>query len=169
MRVAKASRHKGELTSRGYLQKVASLWPTNPTKQTGTAAYDVLIEAAQKYSRSPQIWTTLGDLVQICDTPRDAPTPEACYKRALRIDSRYHDALVGLGFYHDVFSGDLTKARHYFSLALDVRRTTEARIGLARVLAQLGKEKQALAHLGKLRAPAARQLVREIASGVWRK
>jgi hypothetical protein len=170
MRVTKARTQKRtELTFRGYLQKVASLWPINPTKRASTAAYDLLIEAVRKYARSPHVWTLLGDLVQICDTPQGAPTPEACYKRALRIDGQHHDALVGLGFYHDVFSGDLGKARRYFRRALEVRRTTEARVGLARVLAQLGKEKESFALIGRLKAPAARQLAREIASGIWRR
>lgn len=88
---------------------------------------------------------------------------------AVRIDPDYAQAHNSLGYWYDI-AADFPLAKYHFERAIALGAGDIARVGLARVLAQMGFDDDAFATLDACDNPAgesATELRREIAEGDW--
>lgn len=97
----------------------------------------------ESYPTEPELWDVLGDVMQICEA--EIPIEESinCYKQALECDPTFASAYASLGWALDSHFDDFENARQHFELAIEYGGGDSARIGLARVLAQMGETVEA--------------------------
>ena len=130
-----------------------------------------LRDLSTSYASCPDLWVALGDALQLSDD--DYPIEEAveCYQTALRCDDSHFAAYEELGWVSEGVYEDLPKAEEYFRLAIQHGADETAMVGLARVLAQTGRESEALQVLRECEDQSMEEVAelrREIKSGVWR-
>lgn len=118
----------------------------------------------------PELWDLLGDVMQICDAEIPIGESIACYKKALECDPTFASAYESLGWALDSYFDDFSGARINFELAITHGGGDSARIGLARVLAQMGKAVEAIQQLDEC-VDQSRQdwldMSREMREGIW--
>jgi tetratricopeptide (TPR) repeat protein len=126
---------------------------------------------SEGYPDCPELWDVLGDLQQICvDHEYEIDESVACYRKAIACDPQYAPAHVSLGYAYDTYFDDFANAAEHFRLAIAFGAGDTARIGLARVLAQLGDADAAVAELdgcSDLEHVDVLELRREISKGLW--
>ena len=130
-----------------------------------------LRQASEIYPDCAEVWDVFGDLMQICyDNEYSIDESLDCYKKSIACDETYAPAHVSLGYAYDAHFDDFPRAAKHFRLAIAHGAGDTARIGLARVLAQLGDSNGAL---GQLDACAdqdddnVREMRREVSDGFW--
>lgn len=125
---------------------------------------------AESYPSEPELWDFLGDVMQICDAEFPIGESIACYKKALECDSTFASAYESLGWALDSYFDDFASARINFELAIAHGGGDSARIGLARVLAQMGKAVEANQRLHECEDKSHKdwlEMSREIREGFW--
>lgn len=125
---------------------------------------------SQTYPEEPELWDVLGDVMQICDAEISIDESMDCYKRALECDPTFASTYASLGWALDSYFNDFANAKNYFELAIEHGYGDSARIGLARVLAQMGETVRANQSLAechdKTRADWI-EMSRDIREGLW--
>jgi hypothetical protein len=124
----------------------------------------------ETHSTEPELWDLLGDVMQICDA--EIPIQESinCYKRALQCDPTFASAYASLGWLLDSYFDDFQNAKMNFELAINYGCGDSARIGLARVFAQMGKiveANQQLLECDDKTCEDWNEMSREIREGMW--
>lgn len=125
---------------------------------------------AKLYPTEPELWDVLGDVMQVCDA--DIPIEESihCYRKAVECDSTFASAYASLGWAFDSYLDEFEAARRYFEMSIKYGGGDTARIGLARVLAQIGDSAEAIRQLAecddKTRADWI-EMSQEIREGIW--
>lgn len=126
---------------------------------------------ADVHPDSAELWDVLGDVMRLCTDGRYTIEESiACYNHAVKADPGYATAYESLGYAYDTYFDDFDRAAEYFRLAVSKGGGDTARIGLARVFAQLGDSALANAELDACTdqdQPDVRELRREIAAGIW--
>ena len=100
-------------------------------------------------AESARLWNFCGDAIQMCDSETDRFSlndARLCYEAAIDKFPNDAEGYESLGFWHDVH-GTLDRAKHYFTLAIDRTDSETPRLGLARVLAEMGHKDEGLAIL----------------------
>jgi tetratricopeptide (TPR) repeat protein len=125
---------------------------------------------SESYPTEPEIWDVLGDVMQICDS--EIPIQESidCYRQALECDPTFASAYESLGWALDSYFNDFANARQNFELAIEHGSGDSARIGLARVLAQMGetfRANQCLADCDDKNRRDWIEMSTEIREGLW--
>ena len=125
---------------------------------------------SETHSTEPELWDFLGDVMQICD--EEIPIQESihCYKRALECDPTFASAYASLGWLLDSYFDDFQNAKMNFELAIKYGCGDSARIGLARVFAQMGKAVEAHQQLLECVDQTSLdwiEMSREIREGLW--
>lgn len=132
---------------------------------------DSLRQMSERHPDCPELWDVLGDIQQICvDHECGIDESIACYQKAIDCDPQYAPAHVSLGYAYDTYFDDFANAAEHFRLAIAFGAGDTARIGLARVLAQLGDSDAAIAELdicSDQDQDAFLELRREIGEGLW--
>ncbi len=77
--------------------------------------------------------------MQICNSEIPIQESIKCYRQALECDPTFASAYESLGWALDSYFSDFKNARRNFELAIENGAGDSARIGLARVLAQMGE------------------------------
>jgi hypothetical protein len=135
-----------------------------------SADVDRLRDLSGDFPDDPYLWDTLGDVSQMTDSSAVGNGFALnCYLNAVRADPDYGPAHNSLGYWHDI-AAEFLLAKHHFERAIELGVGDVARVGLARVLAQMGCSDDASATLDSCDDPAGDSVVelrREIAEGVW--
>jgi len=100
-------------------------------------------------SESARLWNFCGDAIQMSDSDTDRYSLDdarLCYETAIDKFPNDPEGYESLGFWHDCF-GTFDRAKHYFTQAIDRTDSETPRLGLARVLAQMGHRDEGLAIL----------------------
>lgn len=130
-----------------------------------------LRQMSERHSDFPELWDLLGDIQQICvDHEYRIDESVSCYRKAIDCDPQYAPAHVSLGYAYDTYLDDFANAAEHFRLAIAFGAGDTARIGLARVLAQLGDADGANAELDKCSDQQHGDVLevrREISEGLW--
>lgn len=124
----------------------------------------------KSYPETPELWDRLGDIMQICNA--EIPIQESidCYKRAVECDPTFASAYESLGWALDSFFDDFENARKNFELAITHGGGDSARIGLARVLSQMGRATEANLRLSECDDKTRTdwiEMSQEIRDGIW--
>lgn len=129
-----------------------------------------LRDLTERYPDDPYLWDMLGDVSQMIDVSAvGSDFARDCYLNAVRVDPDYGQAHNSLGYWCDI-AADFPLARHHFERAIELGVGDVARIGLARVLAQMGLDDDAFRMLDSCDNSAdesVSELRREIADGLW--
>ncbi|MCU0712334.1 MAG: tetratricopeptide repeat protein [Pirellula sp.] len=122
------------------------------------------------FPMEPELWDVLGDIMQICDSEIPIQESVKCYRQALKCDPTYASAYESLGWALDSHFNDFDNARRNFEIAISYGAGDSARIGLARVLAQMGETvdaNQSLAECDDKTRADWIEMSREIREGLW--
>jgi len=160
------------MTEADFHAKILAAWPTDGA--TSAATFALVEQALSEHPRSAALWCLRGVLIQLGagEEPYDLPAVLASYQRAIEIDPTFAEAHEGIGYYHDDLFDDPRSAEPSFRAAVDCGGGEYAFVGLARVLAQLGRRDEALALLRPPSCPYAtcdtvREIGDEIRDGLW--
>ncbi len=164
------SAQTAEQRYRKYLDRISAEWP-----QSGTIAQKtvrLIRRAVSDFPKSAKLWCVLGDAVQIRKAPRkeDLNVALGCYTKAILTDPKCAEAYESLGYLFDVYADDFVAAELAFRRAIELRAGRDSFVGLARVLAETNRGRDALRLLLKCKYrshSAVRELMREIRSGIW--
>ena len=119
------------------------------------ALLELADEAVRSHPESSRLWRLRGDLIQLGDGDQRWPLGEALksYERSLELSPGDPEVYEELGYWYDVVDIDLDRAAQYFEEALARNGGRRAYLGMARVLAELGREDEALRLLAPSRCP----------------
>ena len=158
------------MTESDYIRQIQKL-----CAETDTEAVEPLRlveEAIVAFPLSPKLLCMKGDLIQISDTKGyNLSDAAACYERAASIEPSFAEAFESLGYFHDVISDDLERAESAFQSAIALGGGPDAYAGLARVLAERGRNTaEILAFLDgcvHAAAPEVQEMRAEVERGSW--
>ncbi|MBE9028889.1 hypothetical protein IQ266_03825 [filamentous cyanobacterium LEGE 11480] len=132
------------------------------------ADFDQLRSLQAEFPDSPELWNFRGNWLQLYDVP--LAQVQVCYEKAISCDPTFAAGHESLGYYHDTFGDDLMRAMQCFRQALKLGAGDASHIGLARVLAQLGRSTEAIQQLNQCVDQANTEVVLlrcQIADGLW--
>jgi tetratricopeptide (TPR) repeat protein len=161
------------LTETDYVREIKSLLP-----EEGEVAVEVLElmeKAVAEYPDSSKLWCWRGDLIQMAALEAGYELDDALksYERALEIDPINAEAYESIGYYEDVIMSDSTSAESPFRKAIELGAGRDSYYGLARVLAELNRNLEALEVISPENCPyhdadEIQEIKTEIESGMWR-
>jgi len=156
-----------------YRDAIAELWPQageSPTKEVVEAC----LRAVAEHPKSSTFWYDLGLIMERCDEDfgYTAEDYRRCFENSIGCDSGNTEAYQELGYVLDTYFDAYDKAERAFRKAVELGAGYESYYGLARVLAEMGKDSEALRCLSGnacpfSQDPAIQQLRREILDGIW--
>lgn len=159
-------------TESEYITSLEGSYP-----EQGEASVEVMAlveEAVAAFPNSSKLWCIRGDLIQLSTVEAEYELEDALrsYERAAAVESASADAYTEMGYFYDAVMADPASAEHSFQKAIDLGGGVQSYYGLARVLAELNREKEALSLLMPTRCPYAEEaeileIREEIESGMW--
>ncbi|GAA4466908.1 hypothetical protein [Novipirellula rosea] len=131
---------------------------------------DKIFEMLHVYPDSARLWNLCGDSIQLSDGDRySLDNARKCYETAIQRSPDDPEAYESLGFWHDI-ENDFETSAKYFRLAIQRTKSDVPRLGLARVLAQLGQKSDAMSelnHCSDQQSVELKILQDEIANDLW--
>ena len=137
----------------------------------------VLIEESlREHPDSFSLWCLRGDLIQLFEDDStekyDWSDVIASYQRASEKESTNPRPYESLGYFFDVVYEDFETSELHFRRAIELGAGSDSWIGLARVLAENGKQDDAIALLVSSKCPDTdtepiKRILNEIRSGEW--
>jgi tetratricopeptide (TPR) repeat protein len=135
-----------------------------------------LVELAlAEHPQSSRLWNRRGDLIQLLDDDLASYSLNGArdsYERARAADPNDPEAYESLGYFLDAVDEQLDEAERMFRKAIELGAGAGSWVGLARVLAEMGRREEALTLLAADTCPHAsvREVVDvrgEIKDGRW--
>ena len=156
-----------------FLDEIARQWPQrgqSPSKEL----VELCLAALHEHPESSTLWYDLGTLMQRCGTDLGY-TPEdylRCYENAIKCHARNWEAYQELGYVLDNYFDEYSRSEQAFRKAIEFGAGAESYCGLARVLAQSGKIRDAIQVLSEQACPfhdncEIERMRSEIAAGDW--
>jgi tetratricopeptide (TPR) repeat protein len=156
-----------------YYDKIAAAWP-QPGKAPTQEIEDLCLAAVADHPEVSVFWYDLGVVMQRCgeDCRYTAHDYLQCFGNAVKFDAKDPEAYQELGYVLDVYFARYDKAVEAFRKAIELGAGHESYYGLARVLAQMGKQDEATACLSENNCPfhdhpEIKELISEIVDGIW--
>jgi tetratricopeptide (TPR) repeat protein len=150
-----------ETKETAYIERLRELWPMWPDEiEAPRIALLLIEEAVKECPNSAQLWCMRGDFIQVSPDDMDYDLLESLYSysRAMEIDPAYSDAFESIGYYYDVIRADPASAEKPFRKAIEFGTGYDSYVGLARVLAQLDRRREAIQWLSADKCPFHDQL-----------
>lgn len=136
-------------------------------------AWETVNEALTQFPGSASLWDLCGDIIQLSEIP-DVELMDAlrCYEHAIEAEPENSVGYVSKAYFLDAFLDDFEHAKVLFEKAIELGAGSDAYVGLARVLAQLGDEDRALEWLSPSWCPFhedenVADMRREVEEGTW--
>ncbi|WP_045825406.1 hypothetical protein [Teredinibacter turnerae] len=108
------------MTETEYIAELEKRWPkrfvnSEPTVET----MNLTLEALSLYPQSEKLWIMRGDLLQLVDYDDgyDLKESERCYRQAIGINPKSHEAYLELAHFIEVVLAKPRKAKKYFEKA----------------------------------------------------
>lgn len=129
------------MTENQYIELLTSNRRCGDKSSCETVA--LIDRAVEAYPNSATLWCLRGDIIQMGseDIPYEISEALRSYQEAIRVDPGCAEAYESLGYYLDVHTQEYEKAEEAFRKALDLEQRIDTYVGLARVLAELGRDK----------------------------
>ena len=153
-----------------YIEKVRRVAILNMS--TTSEPFQIITKALQVFPHSAALWCLRGELIQLSDgSTLSSDDARASFEKAIELDPSFSSAYEEIGYYCDVVSKDFLRAEEAFRKAIALGAGGRSYEGLGRVLAQLGRMREALTLIrgcphydakGTLR-----ELEKEIEDGMW--
>jgi hypothetical protein len=160
------------VSDKDYIARIREAWPREG--EAGPELLHLAEEAVSKCRASPELWVMRGNLIQLSeqDSPYKLRDALLSYERALLVDSRCAEALQEIGYYFDVIDEDLPRVEAAFRRAIDCGGGEQSHVGMARVLAELGKRDEGERVLAKARTifgatTGIQRMEHELGAGYW--
>jgi tetratricopeptide (TPR) repeat protein len=143
--------------------------------QASSAGLRLVERALAEHPQSSRLWNRRGDLIQLLDENLGSYSLEDArdsYERARAADLNDPEAYESLGYFFDAVDEQLDEAERMFRKAIELGAGAGSWVGLARVLAEMGRRDEALTLLAADTCPHAnvRDVVDvrgEIEDGRW--
>lgn len=162
------------MTEEEYCDLVESQWPEKAGQEASRELIALVFEAVREHPYSSRLHIMKGDLIQLAadDVEIDLEEALACYQRAVELDPGSEEGWTEIGYFLDVVRDDPPAAEEAFRQAVALGGSVDSYAGLARVLAEQGREKEALAVLMPCECPWSedariREMKAEIEQGDW--
>lgn len=132
------------MTEKEYINLVRSKVQTEDT--VGNEIIELIDEAVSLYPQSSALWCLCGDLLQLGEDDKKYELSDALssYTKAIEIDPNYAEAYESIGYYYDAIDDDPEKAKGAFERAVELGAGVDSYVGLARVMAELKKDKNSI-------------------------
>lgn len=123
---------------------------------------------------SAKLWCLRGDLIQLSTLEAQYELEDVVrsYEKALSVDPNCAEAYESIGYFYDAVMGDPKSAEPAFQQAIRLGKGVQSYYGLARVLAELGRDEEALRLLTPKNCPYQEEAIiveiaEEIRTGMW--
>ncbi|MBL9123719.1 MAG: hypothetical protein JNG90_08810 [Planctomycetaceae bacterium] len=155
--------------------EIAQFWPRSDEPLSPHLA-TLVQRAIREFPASSRVWLMYGDFLSISHVDDHSPTTVnnvvAAYRQALALDPACADAYQELGFVYDLRCQDAPAAEAAFRAAIAFGAGVHSYYGLARALAQQGRQHEACQVLTDGSCPYAseptiQELLSEIRDGMW--
>jgi tetratricopeptide (TPR) repeat protein len=160
------------LSESEYIQKIKSILPEDG--EVAAEVLELMEKAVGDYPSNVKFWCWRGDLIQMASLDANYELEDALksYERALEIDPLNAEAYESIGYYEDAIMDNPTSAENSFRKAVEFGAGQDSYYGLARVLAQLNRSKEALEVISPENCPyyekeRIQEIRTEIEEGVW--
>lgn len=133
---------------------------------------EIVEQAITACPESAELWCLRGDLIQLCDdeTAYELMGALKSYQQAAVMNPNSFEAYEEMGYYHDVIENNFDEAELAFRKAIELGAGIDSFVGLARVLAQAGKQDESLLLLSSCPYSTdsnIKEMEGEIKSGIW--
>jgi tetratricopeptide (TPR) repeat protein len=132
-----------------YYDEITRLWP-QPGQLPSKSLLDICFHSVDEYPDiqpdSSDLWYSLGIIMSRCDDSYEYSAKDylRCFENAIKYDPTNAEAYQELGYVLDVYFDKYEEAEEAFKKAIEFGAGHESYYGLARVLAQMCKEDDAL-------------------------
>jgi tetratricopeptide (TPR) repeat protein len=134
------------MTESDYIQAINRLWPIGDIEAED--AIHMAEDGISSYPTSAKLRCQLGDLIQLSSGEKyrleDALTS---YEKAAGLDPSFSEAHESIGYFCDCVIEDLPRAELAFRKAIQMGAGVASYTGLARVLAELGEDRDPILRL----------------------
>jgi tetratricopeptide (TPR) repeat protein len=152
-----------------FLERIQGLLKSS--KNVPPSAFALLEQGLSAHPQSAELWILKGELIQFSDkSPFSLNDALQSYEQAVSIDPTNSEAYECIGTFQDTINEDFEKAEAAFRQALALGGGVRTYVGLARVLAQMGRASEAIDLLERCPEQENEQLMqlrKEIADGIW--
>lgn len=117
-----------------------------------------------------ELWNCYGDMILLSDGEYPVGQALACYRKSIEADPQFAEAYESIGYFLDTHNDDFAGAVEHFHRAIQLGAGDDSRIGLARVLAQMGRASEGLDILQTCQDatnPKIAKMRQEITAGEW--
>ncbi len=160
------------LSETDYIERIKSLLPDEG--EVAVEVLELVEKAVSEHPESAKLWCLRGDLIQMASLKANYELEDALksYERALEIDSSKAEAYESIGYYEDAVMSNPTSAESPFRKAIEFGAGRDSYYGLARVLAELNRNAEALEVISPENCPFSdtaeiKEIRTEIKEGVW--
>jgi tetratricopeptide (TPR) repeat protein len=162
-----------QLTESEYITRLLGSYPERE-QEASLEAMALVEDAVAAFPISSKLWCIRGDLIQLSTVKAEYELEDALrsYERAASVEPECAEAYEGMGYFYDVVISDPASAEDPFQKAIEMGAGADSYCGLARVLAELNREEEALSLLTPRRCPYAEapeivKIREEIKTGMW--
>jgi tetratricopeptide (TPR) repeat protein len=130
-------------------------------------------EAVKAYPHSARLWCLRGQLIQVGpeNGPHDLSDALDSLLHSIKEDNEYAEGYEEVAYFYDAVEDNPALAESYFRRAIELGGSVQAYVGLARVLAELGRAQEVVPLLQNSPYGDNSEVVevlREIDDGLWR-
>ena len=160
------------MTETDYITKIKSL--LTDESEVAVEVLQLVEKSVAEHPQSAKLWCWRGDLIQRAALEANYELDDALksYKRALEIDPSNAEAYESIGYYEDAIMSNPASAESSFRKAIELGAGRDSYYGLARVLAELNRNAEALEVISSENCPFSdtaeiEEIRTEIKEGVW--
>ena len=160
------------LSEADYIQKLKSLLPKEG--EVAVEVLELMENAVADYPDNAELWCWRGDLIQMASLEANYELEDALksYQRALEVNPSNAEAYESIGYYEDAIMSNPTSGEIPFRKAIELGAGRDSYYGLARVLAELNRNTEALEVVSPENCPYSeteeiQEIKTEIEEGVW--